>query len=171
MCIAFTKKQSVFPPAGRAHCAMHRVRAREYGLVRTCTDLYGRWAQGYVGAVRSGNSKAHSCGGCWLAKHIAQCTGWEQRMSDRSDLSDDWHRVQSVPCALEFSKYIALTQPSAMSVSVRISPYSSVFPCPQYRHCAMCFASLPEAREPVRATADSHRGRCSAGPALLPQNL
>ncbi|MBQ4335582.1 MAG: hypothetical protein IJC34_00120 [Lentisphaeria bacterium] len=44
--------------AGRVHGAKHRVRAREYGLVRTCTDLYGRWAQGYVGAVRSGNSKA-----------------------------------------------------------------------------------------------------------------
>ena len=26
---------------GRAHCAVHRVRAREYGFVRTCTDLYG----------------------------------------------------------------------------------------------------------------------------------
>ena len=46
---------------------MHRARAREYGLVRTCTDLYGpsfaggfggQAAQGYVGAVRSGNSKA-----------------------------------------------------------------------------------------------------------------
>ena len=53
--------------AGRVQGAMHRVRAREYGLVRTCTDLYGpsfaggfggQAAQGYVGAVRSGNSKA-----------------------------------------------------------------------------------------------------------------
>ena len=53
--------------AGRAHCAMPILGAREYGLVRTCTDLYGpsfaggfggQAAQGYVGAMRSGNSKA-----------------------------------------------------------------------------------------------------------------
>ena len=53
--------------AGKAHCAMPILRAREYGLVRTCTDLYGpsfaggfggQAAQGYVGAMRSGNSKA-----------------------------------------------------------------------------------------------------------------
>ena len=101
----------------------------------------------------------HSCAMCMgspenkahphrLAERIAQCRYWGQRMSDLSDLSDDWHRVQSVPCALEFSKYIALTQPSAMSVSVRISPYSSVFPCPQYRHCAMCPASGLATPEP-----------------------
>ncbi|MBQ4337001.1 MAG: hypothetical protein IJC34_07395, partial [Lentisphaeria bacterium] len=43
------------------------MRAGEYGLVRTCTDLYGpsfaggfggQAAQGYVGAMRSRNSKA-----------------------------------------------------------------------------------------------------------------
>ena len=185
--------------AGRALCARHRVRAREYGLVRTCTDLYGRLAQGCVGALCPGNSIAHGCVPCqpsasllrhvhgvhqrtkcipsgwqstlckaqgagkgirtctdlyglvrtigtwlcgcpvprkfhstWLralpakcltpapcawrskkskayslrlAKRIAQCRYWGQRMSDLSDLSDlsdDWHRVQSVPCALEF---------------------------------------------------------------------
>ena len=143
--------------------------------IRTCTDLYGlvrtigtglcgcpvprkfhsTWLRALPAkcltpapcAWRSPENRAHSHR---LAERIAQCRYWGQRMSDLSDLSDlsdDWHLVQSVPCALEFSKYIALTQPSAMSVSVRICPYSSVFPCPQYRHCAMCFASLPEARE------------------------
>ncbi|MBR2643168.1 MAG: hypothetical protein IKD46_08565, partial [Lentisphaeria bacterium] len=33
----------------------------------TCTDLYGRWAQGYVGAVCSGNSKAQGAEGGLLA--------------------------------------------------------------------------------------------------------
>ena len=76
MCMAFTREQSAFPLAGKAHCAMHRVWAREYGLVRTCTDLYGpsfaggfggQAAQGYVGAVRSGNSKAQ---GAEVGKNI-----------------------------------------------------------------------------------------------------
>ena len=40
---------------------------------------------------------------------------------------------------------------------VRTSPYKSVFPCPPPVPCTMCPASLPEAREPVRATADSPR--------------
>ena len=53
------KKQSTFPSAGNALGARHRVRAREYGLVRTCTDLYGRLAHGCVGALCPGNSIAH----------------------------------------------------------------------------------------------------------------
>ena len=40
--------------------------------IRTCTDLYGRWAQGYVGAVRSGNSKTHG-----LPRRSAAKTGAE----------------------------------------------------------------------------------------------
>ena len=75
--------------------------------IRTCTDLYGRLALGAVRAMFPGISKAHSCGGCRLAGHIAQSRYWGQRMSDRSDLSDlsdDWHLVQSVPCAPEIQK-------------------------------------------------------------------
>ena len=100
---------------------MHRVRAREYGLVRTCTDLYGpsfaegfggQAAQGAVRAMCSGNFTAHGLprrsvdgrrrGDCWLAEHFAQCRYCGQRMSDQSDqsdlsdlsdLSDDWHRA------------------------------------------------------------------------------
>ena len=52
------------------------------------------------------------------------------------------------------SPHIALC-PS--SVQVRTSPYKSVFPCPHPVPCTMCPASLPEAREPVRVTADRPR--------------
>ena len=54
--------------AGRAHCAMPILWAGEYGRIRTGTDFYGpsfaggfggQAAQGYVGAMRSGNSTAH----------------------------------------------------------------------------------------------------------------
>ena len=47
--------------AGKAHCAGHRAGAREYGLVRTCTDLYGRLAQGAVCAMRFRSSIAQGC--------------------------------------------------------------------------------------------------------------
>ena len=47
--------------AGKALCAGHRERAREYGLVRTCTDLYGRLAHGAVRAMRCGISIAQGC--------------------------------------------------------------------------------------------------------------
>ena len=86
--------------AGKAHCAMHRVGAKNVGLVGL-VGLVGRLAQ-------------DACG----------------------------------PCALKIPECMAHTQPSAMSVSVRISPYSSVFPCPQYRHCAMCPASGLATPEP-----------------------
>ena len=44
--------------AGRAHCAMHREGAMEYGLIRTNTDEYGR-GFGSLTAMRSRNSKVH----------------------------------------------------------------------------------------------------------------
>ena len=77
---------------GRAHCARHRVRAREYGLVRTCTDLYGRLAQGCVGALCPGNSIAHGCVPCQpsasLLRHVHGVhqrtkhipTGWQSAL-------------------------------------------------------------------------------------------
>ena len=46
----------------------------------------------------------------WLAVCIAQSRYCEQRMSDRSDLSDlsdDWHMAVCVPCAPEISQHMA----------------------------------------------------------------
>ena len=43
------------------------------------------------------------------------------------------------------------------SVQVRTSPYKSVFPCPQYRHCAKCPASQ---QPPPLCIAPAVRGYC-----------
>ena len=90
MCMAFKKKQSTFPSAGRAHCAMHRVRAREYGLVRTCTDLYG-----LVRTMGTG-----LCGGCALRKFKSTWLAAAQRSEDgRRRGTVGW---QSTPFLLAF---------------------------------------------------------------------
>ena len=52
-------------------------------------------------AVRSPKNIAHSL---WLAKHIAQCTGWEQRNHEYCEYREycKWSMAACVPCALEF---------------------------------------------------------------------
>ena len=103
--------------AGKALCAMHRVGAKNVGLV----GLVGRLALGAVCAMRFGNSKAHGSHGVTQAGLLAG-SGTQ-------------------PCAPEIPRHMALTAPCAMSVSVRIRPYSSVFPCPHPVPCAKCPAS------------------------------
>ena len=98
MCMAFTREQSTFPPAGRAHCAMPILGAKNVGQVGQVGQV-GRLAQGAECAMRSGIFKAHG-----------------------SQVAIDH---------LQYSRY---------------SQYSW-FLCPHPVHCAMCFASLPEARE------------------------
>ena len=71
MCCAFSKEHSTFPLAGNAHCAMHRVRAREYGLVRTCTDLYGPSFAGGFGAKDFGSVQNWVLGTVTLLSCIA----------------------------------------------------------------------------------------------------
>ena len=52
----------------------------------------------------------------------------------------------SAPCVLEIPGAHGSHCPLCpSSVQVRTSPYKSVFPCPQYRHCAMCAASQQSA--------------------------
>ena len=75
-----------------------------------------------------------------LAEHIARCRYCGQRMSDRSDLSDlsdDWHMVQCVPCAVKFQKHMALRQPCAN--------------CPLCPLCPSCPFSLPALHSSVRS--------------------
>ena len=70
-----------------------------------------------------------------LAEHIARCRYCGQRMSDRSDLSDlsdDWHMVQCVPCAVKFQKHMALRQPCANCPLCPLCPscpFSLLPPC------------------------------------------
>ncbi len=66
--------------AGRALCARHRVRAREYGLVRTCTDLYGpSFAGGFGGQAGQGAVRAMYFGNFRSAWRNAQGAGKECR--------------------------------------------------------------------------------------------
>ena len=68
-----------------------------YGWVRKSTERYGGVAHGIVRAMCFCIFIAHGCVVCWLAERIELSRYCEQRMSDRSDLSDlsdDWHMVQ-----------------------------------------------------------------------------
>ncbi len=122
-----------------------------YGLVRTCTDLYGRWAQGYVGAVRSGNSIAHGCVPCQpsasLLRHVHGVhqrtkhipTGWQSTLRNAdtggrgirtcTDLYGLVRTIGTGLCGGPVPRKFHSTWLRALPAKchVRISPYSSVF--------------------------------------------
>ena len=113
---------------------------------------------GSLCAMRFGISIAQGCVFCWLAKHIVQSTGWGQRMSDRSDLSDlsdDWHLVQSVPRSPEFPKHMAcrgaaqrrrVQKRGLLAGSGSLLLFISIPACPPVRPGCRGRVSLPASR-------------------------
>ena len=117
--------------AGRAHCAMHREGAMEYGLIRTNTDEYGR-GFGSLTAMRSRNSKAH---GTQYAMYSPLRTTPYTSVPIRTRLRFATPRQAKClasqqytqPCAPEIQKHMALSMPcTPLSVLLRTHPYLSV---------------------------------------------